>query len=142
MPVPFHLAIPVHELDAAHRFYVETLGCGQGRAGTDWLDVDFFGHQVVLHVLPVSAPKCLVKAGENTIDGHAVPLPPFGVVLEMDAWKTLAARLATDDVDFILEPNVRYKGRVNEQASMMLHDPSGNAIEFKAFADIDRLFAT
>ena len=142
MPVPFHLAIPVHEFDAAHRFYVETLGCGQGRSGTDWLDVDFFGHQVVLHVLPVGAPKCLVKAGENTIDGHAVPLPHFGVVLEMDAWKTLAARLATDDVDFILEPHVRYKGRVNEQASMILHDPSGNAIEFKAFADIDRLFAT
>ena len=92
--------------------------------------------------LPVGAPKCLVKAGENTIDRHAVPLPHFGVVLEMDAWKTLAARLATDDVDFILEPHVRYKGRVNEQASMMLHDPSGNAIEFKAFADIGRLFAT
>lgn len=142
MPVPFHLAIPVHDLDAARRFYVGTLGCGEGRSGADWLDVDFFGHQVVVHVMPAGAPQSLVKVGENRIDGHVVPLPHFGVVLEMDAWKSLAARLASDGVTFVLEPHMRYEGRVNEQASLMLHDPSGNAIELKAFADIDRLFAT
>ncbi len=142
MPVPFHLAIPVHDLDAARGFYVETLGCGEGRSGADWLDLDFFGHQVVVHVMPAGAPKSLVKVGENRIDGHAVPLPHFGVVLEMDVWKTLAARLTSDGVTFLLEPHMRYEGRVNEQASMMLHDPSGNAIELKAFADVDRLFAT
>ncbi len=142
MPVPFHLAIPVHDLDAARRFYIGMLGCDEGRSGTDWLDLDFFGHQVVVHVMPADTPQCLVKVGENRIDGHAVPLPHFGVVLEMDEWKTLAARLARDGVIFVLEPHMRYEGRVNEQASMMLHDPSGNAIELKAFADVDRLFAT
>ncbi len=142
MPVPFHLAIPVHDLDEARRFYLGTLGCGQGRSGADWLDLDFFGHQIVVHVMPAGAPQCLVKVGENRIDGHAVPLPHFGVVLEMDPWKTLVTRLTRDGVTFVREPHIRYEGRVNEQASMMLHDPSGNAIEFKAFANVACLFAT
>ena len=92
--------------------------------------------------MPAGPPPSRVKVGENRIDGHVVPLPHFGGVLEMDAWKSLAARLASDGVTFVLEPHMRYEGRVNEQASLMLHDPSGNAIELKAFADIDRLFAT
>ncbi len=142
MPVPFHLAIPVHDLESARRFYVGLLECREGRAGADWLDIDFFGHQLVVHVMEGGAPRCLVEVGENRIDGHPVPLPHFGVVLEMEMWRALATRLRREGATFLLEPHVRYESKVNEQASMMLRDPSGNAIELKAFADIDRLFAT
>lgn len=143
MTVPFHLAIPVADLGAARAFYVDLLGCREGRRGATWADFDFFGHQLVVHVIdrPDDRACCLVEVGQNTIDGHAVPLPHFGAVLSMVAWRELADRLSNAGVTFVLPPHQRYQGQVNEQTSMVLRDPSGNAIEFKAFSDPNKLFA-
>lgn len=136
---PFHLAIAVRDLASARAFYGGLLDCREGRSSDDWVDFDFFGHQLVCHVTGQSKPD---TAASNPVDGHDVPVPHFGLVLEMPDWETLAARLAKADVRFVVEPHVRFKGQPGEQATMFLIDPSGNALEFKAFRDIaGQLFA-
>ena len=136
---PFHLAIPVRDLTAARAFYGELLGCDEGRSAADWVDFDFFGHQLVCH-LAADAPQ--QPAHSNPVDGHDVPVPHFGMVLEMPDWEKLAARLKGAGVRFVVEPHVRFRGQSGEQATMFLHDPSGNALEFKSFRDIaGQLFA-
>ena len=144
MTTPFHLAIPVHDLTAARRFYTDLLGCREGRCGAYWVDFDFFGHQLVVHTVSAGehGGQCMVQVGEKMIDGHTIPLPHFGAVLSMEGWTELAKRLSTAGVGFLIPPHRRYEGRINEQASMLLRDPSGNGIEFKAFADPANLFAT
>lgn len=133
----FHLAFPVHELEATRRFYVDLLGCGVGRASARWLDFDFFGHQITAHVAGEAAAQAA-----NDVDGDAVPVPHFGAILDWDGWQALAARLRAADVEFVIPPRVRFAGEVGEQATMFLRDPSGNALEFKAFRDEARIFAT
>ncbi len=135
---PFHISFPVDDLDAARAFYCGLLGCPEGRSSTEWIDFDLFGHQIVAHHKP-SAEK--EDRHHNPVDGHEVPVPHFGVVLAMDDWKTLAERLKAADVQFVIEPYLRFKGEVGEQATMFFLDPSGNALEFKAFADMSRIFA-
>ncbi|MGH8129343.1 MAG: VOC family protein [Steroidobacteraceae bacterium] len=142
MLMPFHLAIRVRDLAGAREFYGGLLGCPEGRSSDHWVDFDFFGHQLVCHVLE-SAGKNSGRAGSNPVDGREVPVPHFGMVLEMPAWHALAARLKDARVHFVVEPQVRFQGQPGEQATMFLTDPSGNALEFKAFRDIaDQLFAT
>jgi extradiol dioxygenase family protein len=137
MPQPFHLAIAVHDLTAARRFYGELFGCPEGRSSEEWVDFDFFGHQVVAHL----DPACHPHVHHNEVDGHDVPVPHFGVVLPWDVWHTLAERLRSQHTRFEIEPGIRFAGQVGEQATMFLYDPSGNALEFKAFKDPGRLFA-
>jgi extradiol dioxygenase family protein len=141
MPVlsPFHLAIPVHDLDAARRFYGEVFGCPEGRSSAQWVDFDFFGHQLVIHEHPRTPAQAEVHT--NAVDGHDVPVPHFGVVLAWDVWEALAARLRARGTRFVIEPCVRFAGQVGEQATMFLFDPCGNALEFKAFKDLGQLFA-
>ena len=134
---PFHLAFPVHSLVAARAFYGDLLGCPEGRSSEAWVDFDFHGHQIVAHLAPEACS--MVKTG--TVDGDAVPVRHFGLVLSMDAWKLLAERLRAAGVSFLIEPHVRFQGQVGEQATMFFLDPSGNALEMKAFADPSRLFA-
>ena len=141
MPNPFHLAIPVHDLLAARAFYGELLGCPEGRSSAQWIDFNLYGHQLVCHV--VEQAESARPAGSNPVDGHAVPVPHFGVVLDMSDWNTLAQRLRARAIPFVVEPHVRFVGQPGEQATMFLLDPSGNALEFKSFADIEsQLFAT
>lgn len=141
MPNPFHLAIPVHDLTAARAFYGSVLACPEGRSSTQWVDFNLYGHQLVCHVVEAAQPK--PPAANNPVDGHAVPIPHFGVVLDMPDWNSLAERLRAAGTTFVIEPHVRFVGQPGEQATMFLHDPSGNALEFKAFADIEgQLFAT
>ena len=136
---PFHLAIPVRDLAAARAFYGELLGCPEGRSSPDWVDFDFFGHQLVCHVV---APAAAEPAASNPVDGHDVPVPHFGMVLEIPDWEALATRLKSAGIAFVIEPYVRFRGMAGEQATMFLTDPSGNALEFKAFRDIaGQLFA-
>ncbi|MBW3550448.1 MAG: VOC family protein [Proteobacteria bacterium] len=138
---PFHLAIPVHELAAARAFYGGVLGCPEGRSAERWVDFDLFGHQLVCHRIDGMRPPAV--AGDNPIDGHDVPVPHFGVVLELPDWRALAERLRAARVTFVIEPHVRFAGQPGEQATLFLLDPSGNALEFKGFADIQaQLFAT
>jgi extradiol dioxygenase family protein len=137
MPQPFHLAIPVHSLSAARAFYGELFGCAEGRSSDEWVDFDFFGHQVVAHL----DPSRKSQVHHNEVDGHAVPVPHFGVVMEWHAWQALADRLRARGIRFEIEPGIRFAGQVGEQATMFLYDPSGNALEFKAFKDPSRLFA-
>lgn len=138
---PFHLAIPVRDLPGARAFYGGLLGCAEGRSAEEWVDFDFFGHQLVCHV--VKAGSMAVTRGHNPVDGHDVPVPHFGLVLEMPAWEALAVRLKAAGQQFIIEPHLRFRGQRGEQATMFLTDPSGNALEFKAFRDIaGQLFAT
>lgn len=134
---PFHLAIPVDDLDKARAFYGELLGCGEGRSSDHWIDWNFYGHQLVTHV----APDRLLPPVSNPVDGHDVPVPHFGVVLDMENWEALAARVRAAGIEFVIEPYVRFKGKPGEQATMFFYDPAGNALEFKAFADIGQLFA-
>jgi hypothetical protein len=135
---PFHLAFPVHDLTAARRFYGELLGCPEGRSSPQWIDFDLRGHQIVAHL----APEDTRSAGVSAVDGHSVPVRHFGLVLSMPEWQALADRLsASGAVDFVIEPHIRFKGEVGEQATMFFLDPSGNALEFKAFADPSQLFA-
>jgi extradiol dioxygenase family protein len=135
---PFHLAFPVHDLAAARAFYGGLLGCPEGRSSATWIDFDLYGHQIVAHL----DPGMTVAAHSNPVDGHDVPVPHFGVVLEMAQWEALAARLKAAGVRFVIEPHVRFPGQPGEQATLFFHDPSGNALEFKAFGDDAALFAT
>lgn len=134
---PFHLAFPVHDLDAARAFYGGLLGCPEGRSSPEWVDFDLYGHQVVAHLAP---HECRL-ASTGAVDGDAVPVRHFGVVLPMAEWDALAARLKAAGTRFIIEPHVRFKGLAGEQATLFFLDPSGNALEFKAFADLNQLFA-
>ena len=139
MPLtPFHIAFPVDDMAAARRFYGEVLGCPEGRSAEDWIDFDLFGHQIVAHRTAGPARP----AAHNPVDGYAVPVPHFGVVLTMAQFDVLAARLRAAGVTFGIEPYVRFQGEAGEQATMFFQDPAGNALEFKAFADMGQLFAT
>lgn len=134
---PFHLAIPVDDLDKARSFYGELLGCEEGRSSQQWIDWNFFGHQLVTHV----APDRILPPAHNAVDGHNVPVPHFGAVLDMPAWQALADKVRAAGIEFVIEPYVRFRGQAGEQATMFFFDPAGNAMEFKAFADIGQLFA-
>ncbi len=133
----FHLAFPVHDLAAAREFYSGVLGCEEGRSSDRWIDFNLYGHQIVTHLADNGAG---VKA-TNHVDADHVPVPHFGIVLEMDAWKELAAKLRARGVEFIIEPKIRFAGEIGEQATMFLLDPSGNALEFKGFNDFSLVFA-
>ena len=133
----FHLAFPVNDLAKTRSFYTGLLGCPEGRSSDDWVDFDFFGHQIVAHLSPDDAGH---KA-HNLVDGEEVPVRHFGAILAMDQWRTLAARLKDAHTCFIIEPDIRFEGEVGEQATFFVLDPSGNALEFKAFADDSRIFA-
>ncbi|MFA6219636.1 MAG: VOC family protein [Erythrobacter sp.] len=134
---PFHLAFPVDDLAAARAFYGGMLGCAEGRSSDQWVDFDFYGHQIVAHLAPGQAGD----RAENHVDGHGVPVPHFGIVLRMEDWQVLADRLAAAGVEFAIAPTIRFKGQPGEQATMFLRDPSGNALEMKAFASDAMLFA-
>ena len=134
---PFHLAFPVHDLDAARAFYGGLMGCAEGRSSDHWIDFDLYGHQIVAHLDPAVRPA----GTTNPVDGHDVPVPHFGVVLTMADWQALAERLSDAGVAFGIAPHIRFRGQVGEQATMFFRDPSGNALEFKAFADDAMLFA-
>lgn len=143
MPNPFHLAFQVRDIDEAREFYGSKMGLPEGRSDTKWIDFDMFGHQVVAHLNPTLGPNGKVTNHCNPVDQHAVPVPHFGVVLEIDEWKQLAKRVHTFVDDFIIEPYVRFEGLPGEQHTMFFADPSGNALEFKALANIEaELFAT
>ena len=134
---PFHLAFPVHDLDAARAFYGGLLGCPEGRSAADWIDFDFFGHQIVAHL----DPRMERRRHHNPVDGHDVPVPHFGAVLDMAAWESMAERLKSAGAEFVIAPTVRFRGQPGEQATMFFLDPSGNALEIKAMADPGNLFA-
>ena len=133
----FHLAFPVTSLEKARAFYGGLLGCREGRSAEDWVDFDFYGHQIVAHLAPEEAGH----RNTNVVDGDNVPVRHFGAILPMDEWERLAAKLKAAGLRFVIEPHVRFKGEVGEQATMFLLGPCGNALEFKAFRDIGRLFA-
>ena len=137
MARPFHLAFPVHDLAAARAFYSGLLGCEEGRCSDHWVDFNLFGHQIVAHLAPPPAEA----PHHNPVDGKDVPVPHFGVVLTMADWEALAARLTKAGIDFPIPPHIRFKGEIGEQATMFFRDPSGNALEFKAFADDAMIFA-
>jgi extradiol dioxygenase family protein len=134
---PFHLAIPVDDLAAARRFYGGVLGCPEGRSSDEWIDFDLFGHQLVVHLAPMPERP----PHTNEVDGHDVPVPHFGVVLQWDHWHAFAALLKSKGVKFGIEPHVRFPGQPGEQATLFFKDPAGNALEFKAFQDLRQLFA-
>ena len=134
---PFHLAFPVQDLAEARAFYGELLGCPEGRSSDEWIDFDFFGHQIVAHLGGEAGDRAA-----NAVDGHDVPVPHFGVVLTMADWQALADRLTEAGTDFAIPPTVRFEGKPGEQATMFFRDPSGDALEMKAFADDAMLFAT
>jgi extradiol dioxygenase family protein len=134
---PFHLAFPVHDLAAARDFYGATLGCPEGRSSEEWIDFNFYGHQIVAHL----APSETGLAQRNAVDGHGVPVRHFGIVLPMADWEALAQRLRAQGTQFVIEPYIRFKGEPGEQATMFFLDPSGNAIEIKAMRDPANLFA-
>ena len=133
---PFHLAFPVRDLAEARTFWGGTMGCPEGRSAADWVDFDFYGHQIVAHLAPGREAEA-----SSPVDGHDVPVPHFGIVLGMDEWRALAERLTAAGVEFAIEPHIRFEGQAGEQATMFFRDPSGNAIEMKGFADRSRLFA-
>ncbi len=135
---PFHLAVPVDDLDAARDFYCNVLGCSTGRTAARWIDLDFFGHQVTLHLSDAAAQA----SAANAVDGDAVPVRHFGVVLAMSDWQELADRLQAAGMEFLISPRIRFAGEVGEQATMFFRDPAGNALEFKGFADLSQLFAS
>jgi extradiol dioxygenase family protein len=140
----FHLAFPVHDLAAARRFYGELLGCPEGRSSDTWVDFNFYGHQLVAHLVPEQLPETPERAAQhatNAVDGDAVPIRHFGAILPLETWQALADRLRAAGVSFIIEPHVRFKGEVGEQATMFFLDPSGNALEFKSFRDLGQVFA-
>ncbi|MEX1222434.1 MAG: VOC family protein [Idiomarina sp.] len=135
---PFHLAIPVDDIAKARAFYGDVLGLQEGRSSEQWVDWNFYGHQFVTHL----APDQVAKLHHNSVDGHSVPVPHFGVVLTMADWKALAERVQQADVKFAIEPHIRFEGQPGEQATMFFYDYSGNALEFKAFHDLGKLFAS
>ncbi|MGH8372430.1 MAG: VOC family protein [Gammaproteobacteria bacterium] len=132
----FHLAFPVHDLEAARSFYAGLLGCDTGRESEHWIDFNFFGHQLVAHLAP-SEPD----TATNLVDGETVPVRHFGVILQWEQWQALADKLKAANTRFIIEPGIRFKGQVGEQATMFFKDPSGNALEFKSFRDFSQIFA-
>lgn len=133
---PFHLAFPVDDLAKARTFYGEVLGCEEGRSSDEWIDFNLFGHQIVAHLAPKKA-----QAHHNPVDGHDVPVPHFGVVLQWDDFNTLAERVRKAGVEFVIEPYLRFEGKPGEQMTMFFYDYSGNALEFKSFRDMGQLFA-
>lgn len=133
----FHLAFPVHDLAEARRFYGDLLGCPEGRSSDAWVDFNFYGHQIVAHL----APGETGRRATSSVDGHDVPVRHFGVILPMADWEALAGRLKAANTQFVIEPHVRFKGEVGEQATMFFLDPSNNALEFKAFGDPGQVFA-
>ncbi len=133
----FHLAFPVKDLEESRKFYVEILGCQEGRSSAEWIDFDLFGHQIVAHL----APDAAGVRHRNEVDADHVPIPHFGIVLEMENFKAFAQRLQIKGVEFIIEPKIRFAGETGEQATMFFLDPSGNALEFKGFADFSQVFA-
>jgi extradiol dioxygenase family protein len=133
---PFHLAFPVHDLSVARQFYGDLLGCSEGRSSSEWVDFNFYGHQIVAHL----APEECGHRHTSAVDGHNVPVRHFGAILPLLEWETLADRLKAGGTQFVIEPYIRFKGEPGEQATMFFLDPSGNAIEFKAFATLDNLF--
>ena len=139
---PFHLAIQVRDIAEARDFYLNVLGCTEGRSDERWVDFNFYGHQLVCHLSPALQQAEKVVAIKNPVDGHGVPVPHFGVVLEMSDWQVLADKLQQQGIKFEIEPYIRFQGQVGEQATMFFYDPSGNAIEIKAFKHIkEQLFA-
>ena len=138
MTQPFHLAIPVQNLEICRAFYRDILQCKEGRSDTHWVDFNFFGHQLVIHQKDNFNPQQI----SNPVDGHDVPVPHFGVVLSMNDWHLLSQRLEKNGTKFIIEPTIRFKGKAGEQSTLFFKDPEGNALEFKAFKDISQLFAT
>jgi hypothetical protein len=132
----FHLAFPVRSLAEARAFYGELLGCPEGRSAEDWVDFDFHGHQIVAHLAPAEA-----SAATSAVDGEDVPVRHFGLILEPDAWQALAARLRAAGARFVIAPQTRFAGQPGEQSTLFIADPSGNALEFKAFADEAMIFA-
>lgn len=135
---PFHLAIPVHDLELARNFYGQVLGFAEGRSSDHWIDYNCYGHQLVVHLdetMSIDSEKT-----SNAVDGHNVPVPHFGVVLDMETWQQLADNLKEKGIKFVIEPYIRFKGQVGEQATMFFYDPSGNALEFKGFNDLSGLF--
>lgn len=136
--VPFHLAFPVSDLEATRDFFTDVLGCATGRSSDRWIDFDFFGHQVVAHL----ADAELNPAPTNPVDGKQVPASHFGVILDWNEWHTLADKLKSANVEFLIEPNIRFEGEAGEQATMFFTEPSGNALEFKSFRDMSHIFAT
>ena len=140
---PFHIAVQVRDIEEARRFYKGLLGCAEGRSSREWVDFNLFGHQFVCHLNPGLGPDGRITSHYNPVDGHGVPVPHFGVVLEMGDWQILAGRLKQHGVKFVIEPYIRFEGEPGEQATLFFLDPSGNALEFKAFKDIEsQLFAT
>lgn len=134
----FHLAFPVTDLAATRQFYCEIIGCETGRESSRWIDFDFFGHQVVAHLVPASEHPV---ASRNPVDGELVPATHFGPILEWEEFQALRERLEEAGVDFVIKPQVRFVGRAGEQATMFIKDPSGNHLEFKSFRDLSMLFA-
>lgn len=134
---PFHLAFPVNDLNKSHEFYTEILGCSTGRTSDHWIDFNFFGHQVVAHLKPEETGS----SHTSEVDGDNVPVRHFGVILEWGDWESLAERLKSKNISFIIEPHIRFKNTSGEQATMFFSDPSGNALEFKAFKDKSQIFA-
>lgn len=140
---PFHIAVQVRDLSESRKFYGEVLGCAEGRSDSSWVDFNLYGHQFVCHLNPEIGRTGKLTSHFNPVDGHGVPVPHFGVVLTMQQWDRLADRLRAHDVEFLIEPHVRFQGKPGEQATMFLFDPTGNALEFKAFRDIEQqLFET
>lgn len=138
---PFHVAVQVRDIAEARCFYGERLGCAEGRSAPDWVDFNMYGHQFVCHLNPQLGAHGRIPALLNPVDGHGVPVPHCGVVLEPAQWQELAARLRQHPVEWVIEPTVRFKGMPGEQSTLFILDPSGNALEFKAFNDLERLFA-
>lgn len=139
MLMPFHLAVPVDDIQQARDFYGGVLGCPEGRSDHHWVDFDLFGHQFVVHYRP--KPEYEESVVYSKVDDHDVPIPHFGIVLRWDDWHALADRLVAADTDFVIKPYIRFRGQVGEQATMFFFDPAGNALEFKAFKDMSQLFA-
>lgn len=139
---PFHIAIQVRNMPEAQKFYKDVLGCCQGRSSDTWADFNLYGHQLVCHLNPNIEENEKIAPCYNLVDGHKVPVPHFGVILEMEAWKVLAHRLKQHAIDFIISPYIRFEGEVGEQATLFLKDPSGNALEFKAFKSSSQIFAS
>lgn len=135
---PFHLAIPVKNLEEARIFYRDTLDCEEGRSSDHWVDFNFFGHQLVIHYKETSGEE---DSGSNPVDGKDVPIPHFGVVLDWEIFQKFSQELKEKNISFVIEPYIRFEGKVGEQATMFFKDPSGNALEFKAFKNMDQLFA-
>lgn len=136
---PFHLAVPIRDIAESRAFYGDLMGFSEGRSAKDWVDWNVYGHQLVTHLNPNLGPQGKVPLHYNGVDGKGVPVPHFGVILTQQDWEALAQKL-TGNVEFVIEPYTRFKGEAGEQSTLFFLDPSGNALEFKAFADLSQLF--